>query len=53
MTATERATGTAGQESTALGDGQAVHANGTDIHYVEAGRGEPLLHRLLRRPAYR
>ena len=24
-------------------DGQYVHANGIDIHYVEAGQGQPLL----------
>jgi pimeloyl-ACP methyl ester carboxylesterase len=43
MTATERATGTAGQQTTTIGEGRYVRANGTDIYYVEAGQGEPLL----------
>src|SRR3954447_26609186 len=43
MTATERATGAAGQQTTTIGEGHYVRANGTDIYYVEAGQGEPLL----------
>jgi pimeloyl-ACP methyl ester carboxylesterase len=43
MTATERAAGTAGQQTTTIGEGRYARANGTDIYYVEAGQGEPLL----------
>jgi pimeloyl-ACP methyl ester carboxylesterase len=32
-----------GQATTAIGEGRYVRANGTDIFYVEAGQGEPLL----------
>jgi pimeloyl-ACP methyl ester carboxylesterase len=39
MMATEQA---AGQAAT-VGEGRYVRANGTDIYYVEAGQGEPLL----------
>jgi pimeloyl-ACP methyl ester carboxylesterase len=43
MTATEHATAKAGQQSPTTGEGHYVRANGTDIYYVEAGQGEPLL----------
>jgi pimeloyl-ACP methyl ester carboxylesterase len=43
MTATGPATTTAGQHIAPIGEGRYVRANGTDIHYVEAGQGEPLL----------
>ena len=31
------------EQSAVNSEGRYVHANGTDIHYVEAGKGEPLL----------
>ena len=31
------------EQSGVQSEGRYVHANGTDIHYVEAGKGEPLL----------
>lgn len=33
----------AGPMATTIGEGRYVRANGTDIYYVEAGQGEPLL----------
>jgi hypothetical protein len=29
--------------TTAQAEGHQVHANGIDIHYVEAGEGQPLI----------
>ena len=39
MTATEQAV----EQAATVGEGRYVRANGTDIYYVEAGQGEPLL----------